>query len=226
MVSPEHGRSSSSPSVRIEQLVRRKSRRPGEEISVTLSDASSFFVAMRVWEESPFHEDDELDLDRWNAILARSALIQARGQALALLARSEHSRFLLRQKLLQRSFEPATIATALDELEASGALSDERYAESWVRSRLRGHPEGRARLVGGLRSRGIDASLAESAVAKVLEEESISMVESARTYVDRITRRKALPAARIADRLYRRGFSGVVVKQVLAEFDGDPELLE
>ncbi|HKJ85259.1 MAG TPA: regulatory protein RecX [Spirochaetia bacterium] len=171
---------------------------------------------MRVWEESPFHEDDELDLSRWNEILAKSALIQARGQALSLLARSEHSRFLLRQKLLQRNFQPTTIASALDELEASGALSDERYAESWVRSRLRGHPEGRSRLVGGLRSRGIDASLADDAVATVLEEESISMLESARSYVERITRRKALPAPRIADRLYRRGFSRAVVQQVLS----------
>jgi len=172
---------------------------------------------MRVWEESPFHEGDELGLDRWSEILARSALIRAKGQALALLARSEHSRFLLRQKLLQRDFDPATIASTLDELETAGALSDERYAESWVRSRLRGHPEGRSRLVAGLRSRGIDASLAEDAVAKVLEEESISMVESARSYVERITRRKPLPAAHIADRLYRRGFSGPVVRQILSE---------
>ncbi len=181
---------------------------------------------MRVWEESPFHEDDDLDLNRWNEILAKSALIQARGQALSLLARSEHSRFLLRRKLLQRDFHPTTITTALDELESSGALSDKRYAESWVRSRLRGHPEGRSRLVGGLRSRGIDASLAEAAVAAVLEEESISMVESARSYVERVTRRKRIPAPRIADRLYRRGFSKVVVRQVLAEIDADPDLHE
>ncbi|MFW6313313.1 MAG: regulatory protein RecX [Spirochaetota bacterium] len=181
---------------------------------------------MRVWEESPFHEDDELDLGRWNEILSRSALIQARGQALALLARSEHSRFLLRRKLLQRDFEPATIAATLDELESSGALSDGRYAESWVRSRLRGHPEGRSRLVGGLRSRGIDVSLAEEAVAKVLEEESISMVDSARSYVERITRRKKLAPARVADRLYRRGFSAPVVKQVLSELGDELDLFE
>ena len=86
------------------------------------------------------------------------------------------------------------------------------------------HPEGRSRLVGGLRSRGIDAALAENAVAKVLEAESISMVESARTYVERITRRKDLPAASVADRLYRRGFSAAVVRQILAELDADSNL--
>ena len=178
---------------------------------------------MRVWEEAPFHDGDEISADRWSAILARSALIQARGQALSLLSRSEHSRFLLRRKLLQRHHEPTTIDAVLDELQEDGSLDDGRYAESWVRSRLRSHPEGRAHLVGGLRSRGIDAELAERAVAAVLDQESVSMLATARDLVDRMTRRRPLSPERIADRLYRRGFSSEIVRRVVAAPGDGPE---
>jgi regulatory protein len=223
MDSREHGRSSSSPSVRVEQLVRRRSRRPGEEIKVTLSDASSFFVSMRVWEEAPFHEGDELPVERWNEILSRTTSIRARGQALSLLARSEHSRFLLAQKLLQRGFDMPTITRVLNELQDGGELSDERYAVSWVRGRLRSHPEGRSRLVGGLRNRGVDAALAESAVDEVLADEGLTMTDAARAYAERLTRRKALPAAKLADRLYRRGFAGSVVRSVVDVYADDAD---
>lgn len=219
MDSPEHGRSSSSPSVKIERLVRRKSRRPGEEIEVVLPDASSFFVAMRVWEDAPFHEGDELPQARWDEVLALTNRIRARGQALALLARTEHSRFLLARKLLQRGYEPQVIEAVLDELEADGSLSDERFAESWVRSRLRAHPEGRSHLLAGLRTRGIDGALAESTIDGVLRESEHSMVDAARSYAERLTRRRALGARALADRLYRRGFAAPVVRTVVGELD-------
>lgn len=217
MVNPERERSSSSPSVEIEQVVRRKGGRPGEEIKVVLTDASSFFVAMRVWEEAPFHEGDAIDESRWESILARSRLVRTRSQAMSLLARSEHSRFLLRRKLVQREFDAADVDRVLNELEASGALSDERFAVGWVRSRLRSHPEGRSHLVGGLRNRGIDAALAERAINTVLDEHSTTMVDSARACAQRFTRRRTLSVDEIRDRLHRRGFATPVARRIAEE---------
>lgn len=174
---------------------------------------------MRVWEEAPFHEGDELPTARWDEILERTNRIRGRGQALALLARTEHSRFLLSRKLLQRGHEPQVIDPVLDELEADGSLSDERFAEGWVRSRLRSHPEGRSHLLAGLRTRGVDGALAESAIDRVLREGEHSMVDAARSCAERLTRRRALDARALADRLYRRGFSGSVVRTVVGELD-------
>ncbi|MFW6380657.1 MAG: regulatory protein RecX [Spirochaetota bacterium] len=221
MDSLEPERSSSSPSVKIDRLVRRKSRRPGEEIKVTLSDASSFFVSMRVWEDAPFHEGDELPTARWEEILARTDLIRARGQALCLLARSEHSRFLLRRKLLQRGYHLAAIDASLDALEADGSLSDERFAASWVRGRMRSHPEGRAHLIAGLRARGIDAAPAERAVDDAIAESGDSIEQLAREYAERLTRRRTLSPDALADRLRRRGFAGSVVRAVVTELGWD-----
>jgi regulatory protein len=222
MASREPGRSSSSPSVRIQQLVRKKRGRPGEEITVVLDDASSFSIPMRVWEDDPFHETDELDLDRWESILARSRLLQCRSFAMSLIARAEHSRFLLRQKLLVRNVDPDIIDAVLHDLTESGALSDDRYAVSWTRSRMRSHPEGRTHLVAGLRNRGIDPAAAERAIDQVLAEESLTMLDGARSYVERLTRRRHIPPEQIEAKLYRRGFSPPIVRSVIAELPEEP----
>lgn len=86
-------------------------------------------------------------------------------RALRLLSRSEHSRRGLEQKLLSRGFQPEDIRRALDRLQEEGALNDRRFAEEWIRSRLRKHPEGRALLELGLQKRGVDEDVARE-VAK------------------------------------------------------------
>ncbi len=174
---------------------------------------------MRVWEDDPFHEADELDVKRWESILARSRYVQARLLALSLLSRTEHSRFLLRRKLLLKDVEPDVADSVVRELADSGALSDERYAASWIRSRMRSHPEGRAHLVAGLRNRGVDADTAERAVDRVLDDDALSLLDGARLYVERLSRRSATPE-RMAERLYRRGFSPRIVRRVIAEVAG------
>ncbi len=47
-----------------------------------------------------------------------------------LLARREHSRLELYQKLKQKKFEPNIINTELDKLSDEGLQSDERFAEA------------------------------------------------------------------------------------------------
>jgi regulatory protein len=61
---------------------------------------------------------------------------EVRGQALALLARREHSRRELARKLAARGHDPAEVETALEELCTGGLLSDARMAEVYVAERL------------------------------------------------------------------------------------------
>ncbi len=87
-----------------------------------------------------------------------------RARALALLARREHSRFELAAKLARRGYPAEEIAACLDALEETQLLSDARYAESYVRSRVeKGY--GPLRIRQELRERGVAASLAEAVLA-------------------------------------------------------------
>ena len=169
---------------------------------------------MRVWEESPFHEGDDLPVPVWESILNRSAIVQVRGQAISLLARSEHTRFLLTQKLIQRDLPADIIPSVLDDLERDGALSDRRYAESWVRSRLSGHPEDPRHMVARLRERGVAGDLAADVVQSVMRDDGTDERALAREYAERLTRRRALSADEIADKLARRGFSHRVARTI------------
>ncbi|TXS95892.1 regulatory protein RecX [Parahaliea maris] len=82
--------------------------------------------------------------------------------AMDLLARREHSRTELLQKLGRRFEDRETIAEVLDGLAQDKLQSDSRYAESFARQRvLRGH--GPLRLRQEMRQKGIpddDASVA------------------------------------------------------------------
>jgi len=85
--------------------------------------------------------------------------------AIGLLARREHAQAELRTKLRARGFTAAEIAQALAELRAEGLQSDERYAESYVRSRAE-RSYGPIRIGAELRQREVDADCIERALAE------------------------------------------------------------
>jgi len=206
--------------IRVDRINRRKKGRPGEELEVVLADASSFFASMRVWEDGPFHEGDELSLDQLESIRRKSLHVAVRARALSLLTRSEHSRFLLDQKLRSRGFDPETCKPVLDELERTGMLDDSRYASSWVRDRVRRHPEGRGVLLGGLRARGVATRIAEASIDEVLSEESGSPESLARVLIERLRRNPRYEAHDVAVRMLRRGFDQVLVRRLVEEYFG------
>lgn len=212
--------------LRVERLTRRKKGRPGEEIEVHLSDASSFFVSMRVWEERPFHEGDTLTPRDIDTISRSSALISARHRALSLLARSEHSAFLLRRKLIRKGLDESIVETVITDLRADGSLDDARFSLSWVRDRLRRHPEARVALLAGLSGRGVDSATAETAVDRVLEEEEISMEDVAEELARKALSSGNRTARSVATMLMRRGFPPGLVRRILTEITGEDPISE
>ncbi|GAB1257067.1 recombination regulator RecX [Aurantivibrio plasticivorans] len=88
-----------------------------------------------------------------------------RNKALDLLARREHSRTELRNKLLHRfRNEEQSIDTVLDKLENENLLSDQRFTEMYIRGRV-AKSIGPIRIISELRQKGVDASLAELVLA-------------------------------------------------------------
>lgn len=96
--------------------------------------------------------------------------------ALTLLARREHSRLELQQKLLSRYLhQQILINQVLVRLEQEAYQSDERFAEAYVRMRqMRGI--GSRRLRQELRMRGIEDHLIESALISTNDEESLQHI--------------------------------------------------
>lgn len=83
-----------------------------------------------------------------------------------LLARREHSRLELNNKLLSRGFEQAKIDNVLDKLVRNDWLSDRRFAECYVRQRIE-KGFGPSRIDYELRQLGIDRFALDEAVEDV-----------------------------------------------------------
>nr|WP_240500220.1 regulatory protein RecX [Halioglobus japonicus] len=108
-------------------------------------------------------EDSDGEFDQLTAINPNDIRIAA----MDLLARREHSRRELKQKLLKRFKADDLIETQLDRLIEDNLQSDARYAESFLRQRMnRGH--GPMRIRQEMRQKGIS----DSEIALAMEEEA------------------------------------------------------
>jgi len=89
--------------------------------------------------------------------------LQLRRRAMDLLARREHSRYELKEKLRSRFPDTSdqTVRGVLEQLEADNLLSDSRFAESYVRMR-RDRGYGPLYILSQFAKRGVDPVVAEA----------------------------------------------------------------
>jgi len=143
-----------------------------------------------------------------------SAEHSAREVALGLLARREHSALELRQKLRQRGYSEDVIAPLLEDLVAQDWLSDLRFAEGFLRSRIdKGH--GPLRIRADLAQKGVAPALIDLA----MESEAVDWMDVARARIRK--RFKAGPVdarerARRYRHLYAQGFPADIARRVSA----------
>ncbi len=139
-----------------------------------------------------------------------------RETAMNLLARREHSTRELRDKLLARGFEQDAITPALQLLSREGLLSDERFTESFIHSRME-RGSGPLKIRAELRQRGV----ADEIIATWLDERDRIWLERAES----VRCKKfgaALPVeykekARQARFLQYRGFSAEQTRHVMRD---------
>ena len=140
-----------------------------------------------------------------------------RERAISYLARREHSRAELAQKLAAHA-EADEIALLLDDLEARNYLSDKRFATALRQSRNGRH--GSLKLRQELREKGVDESIS----SPVLDEARSSDEAAARVVWQK---KFGQPPADMKDRarqfrfLLSRGFPMDVVRRVVG--GGEPE---
>lgn len=84
----------------------------------------------------------------------------ARNSAVGLLARREHAKSELKQKLRHRGYDEETAAEVIDELSLKRLVSDERFAESFIRAKAE-RGQGPVRLRAELRQLQVADELIE-----------------------------------------------------------------
>jgi regulatory protein len=155
----------------------------------------------------------KLDADGEAALRFAAAAFKAERAAFRLVAARERTRRALSMKLRAKEHPEEVIRVVVDRLGDLGYVDDVRFAELWVRSRISKKPEGRVRLIAGLRARGVSGRDAEAAVARALSGGAEILL--ARQALQRIG---GTPAER-AKKLYAAGFSGASIRAALREND-------
>ena len=147
-----------------------------------------------------------------SAAAARKPALSLKGRALKYLAAREHSRVELTRKLGPHAESPAQIEAVLNELEAKGLLSAQRFADSMLHRKAARF--GAARLQAELAQHHLPADIAREAA------QSLRETEFARAHALWV-RRYGVPPESTEDRarqtrfLAGRGFSSEVIRRVL-----------
>lgn len=156
-----------------------------------------------------------------------ASALSVKGRALRYLSQREHSRLELERKLARvvadtpEATAQKQIATALDELSASGLLSEARVAESVLAAQARRF--GTRRLRQTLQAKGLSPELVASTLQQARGTELERALEVWRKRYGQAPAAAADSAerARQARFLAGRGFDGDVIRRVLQGSEDD-----
>lgn len=132
-----------------------------------------------------------------------------------MLATREHSQAELRRKLKTRAAEGEDVEAVVQRMVETGLQSDERFAESFVRSRAVRFGTGRLRRE--LAERGVSEEVAGAALDAVLEQDELGRARAVWAKKFGQPPQDAKEWARQARFLQSRGFAAEVIRRILKE---------
>ncbi len=144
--------------------------------------------------------------------LCSNISMDAYEKAIKLLAIREHTERELRRKLSDKGYPNSDVDEAISRLLEEGSLSEQRFAESYVRSRLRKSPEGKSVLRMRLKEKGTPSSVADEVLAYVWD--NGLYLKPLAVYYSQLQRKKGEEGARVT--LLRKGFSDREIREALS----------
>jgi regulatory protein len=129
--------------------------------------------------------------------------------ALNLLAERAYTVRNLRRKLVQKGFEPLEAERALERLQASRLVDDEKFAAEFARQRLVVAGASVRRVEQDLIRRGIASESARAATRAVVEEEQLDFGDS----IDRLALKKLTSLGDLEAHVKRRRLFGFLARK-------------
>ena len=133
----------------------------------------------------------------------------------------------MRQRLGRKGFGETEIEATVTRLKSSGLIDDAAFAKAWSENRTAGSPRSAYIIKRELKTKGIEAGIADEAIAAIDDGEA-----AYRAAQPRLKRLQSLPPEearrKLADFLRRRGFNWNTIERTLARLktEGFPGNLE
>jgi len=180
---------------------------------LVLDDATERVTSARVVRSLALEEGTELPPD---SELCDAERVQARERALELLGYRDRSRAELAGRLATDGYPDGVASETLEALQTCSFLDDERFAESYVRSRAAAG-FGRARIARELAQKGLDPTLVNDALRGFGDDEELDRARRALRGVSPTTRAER---ERLLRRLVTKGFD---LRVALRALDSEAE---
>ena len=132
-------------------------------------------------------------------------------KAVSLLAIREHTKKELKEKLENKGYREDEISSSLERLEKEGYISEERFAEVFIRSRLKKSPEGKSIILYRLMEKGCLKDIASAFIEEAWENEL--WLEPLKKELDTLIRRKGQEYAEA--KMRQKGFSFREIKEAM-----------
>ncbi|MFA6821146.1 MAG: regulatory protein RecX [Sphaerochaetaceae bacterium] len=184
----------------------------GEGYFAVPKEGSSFFISKEQFLQLRLSVRQELSEEEFNSLHTKITSLRCRDKALDYLARREHTRRELEVKLLNKGFSKELIGPQLDQLEGANLLSDYRFAQNYIASRLRKSPEGAKMLIMRLLQKGVSREMAQTVI-----QNSYNSEEALELALERAIRRVGKEREDLLKELQKRGFSYYEITTFLDE---------
>ena len=186
----------------------------GDVTGAVLSDGTTIALHPEAARESSVCIGAVFTREETEAIQLRSAVFAARDKAVEYLARREHSANELVLKLRKKGYDNESALEAVELCRVRGYVDDRRFAEMWINSRLKKHPEGRSSLAAGLARKGVPRDIANEVLERQISQESEddALARSLSKYV----RTRSADPKKALNHLLRRGFRYADIKRHMA----------
>lgn len=152
--------------------------------------------------------------------MKKSNLDKAATYAYRLLSIRPRSERELKERLFQKRYKKDITNKVIESLKEKEVVNDLKFAKSWIDSRTRRNPKGKALLKLELRAKGVKASVIEE-VLKEKKDDISTVRELANKKMNTLKKEPKEKAKRkLFSYLARRGFDFDIINDVLREFFG------
>ena len=192
---------------------------PNGAMRLLLSDGSEWVVGIKSWNRLNLSLEKILDVNVLRALEKESQYHLLRTKAFELLGIREHSRQELKRKLIARFHNhEQEIERCLEELQSEDYLSDQRFTQLFIESRLNNKRVGPFKIVADLQQRGIDRDTAHSIMDELADEEFwLSKIKDNLEELCKGNKKNNRQA--LGQKLFQRGFDYELINQALNDLN-------
>lgn len=180
------------------------------KIKVYIDDEYAFFLYRKEMDELHFTEGMELPDQLYEEIIEDIVSYRAREKVLAILRSMDRTEQELRRKLMEAGYTQDIADRAIAYAASYGYVNDERYASSYIRSRMKS--KSKLTIRSGLLQKGVDREIIEKVFLEEYEAQEGEDSE-AEAILKAIAKKTKTPESlsyeekqKLIAALYRKGF--------------------